>query len=72
MKEVIVVWLISMDLRKKNKQTKRYHKNDRNSNGIGLVMWREEQATVGQPTLITTPRGHLEWEPRKTKDEMEG
>ena len=40
-----------------------------NSNGIRLVMWREEQTTVGQ----STP-GNALWthkEPRKTKDEIE-
>lgn len=52
MKEIIVVWLISMDPRnKKKKQTTRYHKNDRNPNGIGLDVWREGQTTVGQPSL---------------------
>ena len=51
MKEIIVVWLISMDLRKKKKQTTRYHKNDRNPSGIGLVVWRKEKTTVGQPSL---------------------
>ena len=51
MKEIIVVWLISMDPRNKKKQTTRYHKNDRNPNGIGLVVWREGQTTVGQSSL---------------------
>ena len=51
MKEIIVVWLISVDPRNKKKQTTRYHKNDRNPTGIGLVVWREGQTTVGQPSL---------------------
>ena len=32
-------------------------KQKANSNGIGLVMWREEQTTVGRPALLS---GRLE------------
>ena len=41
-----------------------------NSNGIELVMWREEQTTVGQPALRSGRLGKHK-KPRETKDEME-
>ena len=46
-----------------------------NSNGIRLVMWREELATVGQPApgnphYVLDALG-TQKEPRKTKDEIE-
>ena len=72
MKEVLVVWLISMDPRKKSKTKKNYEISQKRSkpewNWAGCVARRTDNCWT---TLITTPRGHLEWEPRKTKDEME-
>ena len=81
MKELIVVWLISMDPRKKKYKVRDIIKTIETQMELGWSCGEKSQL-LDNPrsrlsnrlltTLITTPRGHLQWEPRKTKDEMEG
>ena len=44
--------MINITWRDRKNQSTRYHGNDKlTQNGIGLVMWLEEQTTIGQPAL---------------------
>ena len=71
MKEIIVVWLISMDPRNKKKnKLQDIIKTIETRMELGWLCGEKDRQLLDNPHYDAP--GHIEWGPRKTKDEMEG